>query len=172
MLAFESGVGDVIDPLGGSHYVEALTDQIEREVNVLIARIEAEGGMLRAIEDGRAQAEIARAAYAQQRQIENGEQVVVGVNRFQDGASPDVTLHRPSEAVVDAQIARLKRLRRERDNQRVERALARIGDEARGSGNLMYPLLEAAEAYATLGEMCGALAKVFGKHQAQSGALP
>ena len=172
VLAFESGVGDVIDPLGGSHYVEALTDQIEREVNVLIARIEAEGGMLRAIEDGRAQAEIARAAYAQQRQIENGEQVVVGVNRFQDDTSPDVTLHRPSEAVVDAQIARLKRLRRERDNQRVERALVRLGDEARGSGNLMYPLLEATEAYATLGEMCGALAEVFGKHQAQSGALP
>ncbi len=172
VLAFESGVGDVIDPLGGSHYVEALTDQIEREVNILIARIENEGGMLRAIEDGRAQAEIARAAYAQQRQIENGEQVVVGVNCFQDDSSPDITLHRPSEAVVEAQIARLKKLRSERDNTRVSAALTRLEAEARGGTNLMYPLLEAAEAYATIGEMCGTMAKVFGKHQAQSGALP
>ncbi|MBX9605489.1 MAG: methylmalonyl-CoA mutase [Gammaproteobacteria bacterium] len=172
VLAYESGVGDVIDPLGGSYYVEALTDEIEREVGAQIARIEAEGGMLRAIEDGRAQGEIARSAYAQQRQIENGEQVVVGVNRFQDGTAPDISLHRPSAAMVDAQIARLQRLRRERDNGRVALALGRLTAEAHGNGNLMYPLLEAAKAYATLGEMCGAMASVFGKHQAHAGVLP
>ncbi|MGE0862181.1 MAG: methylmalonyl-CoA mutase family protein, partial [Gammaproteobacteria bacterium] len=172
VLAYESGVGDVIDPLGGSYYVEALTDEIEREVNAQVARIEAEGGMLCAIEDGRAQAEIARSAYAQQRQIESGEQVVVGVNRFQDGAAPDIYLHRPSAEVVEAQVARLQRLRRERDNVLVAQALGRLTAEARGSGNLMYPLLEATKVYATLGEMCGALANVFGRHQAHAGALP
>ncbi len=171
VLAYESGVGDVIDPLGGSHYVEALTDEIEREVVTAIARIEAEGGMLKSIEEGRVQAEIARAAYAFQRRIENGEQVVVGVNRFQDAATNDVQLHRPSEESVHAQLQRLAQLKRERDNSAVRRALRVLEDEARGTGNLMYPLLDAVKAYTTIGEICGTLTSVFGEYRPPAGTL-
>ncbi|MCB1739317.1 MAG: methylmalonyl-CoA mutase [Gammaproteobacteria bacterium] len=171
VLAYESGVGEVIDPLGGSHYVEALTDEIETEVRLAIERIEAEGGMLRAIEAGRVQAEIAASAYQQQCQIERGEQVVVGLNRFEDAATQDIELHRPSAAVVETQIRQLKRLRAERDNTRVEATLDTLRDEARGETNLMYPMLDAVKAYATIGEICATLTEVFGEHRAQAGAL-
>ncbi|MDP6831168.1 MAG: methylmalonyl-CoA mutase family protein [Alphaproteobacteria bacterium] len=165
VLAHESGAAEVIDPLGGSYYVEALTDQIEAEVNLYIAQIEAEGGMLKAIEDGRAQAQIAEASFAQQQQIDNGERTVVGVNSFQDDHDPEIQLHRPNPEQVAAQIAKLQALRKERDNGAVEAALARLEDEARGDGNLMYPILEAVRAYATIGEICGVERKVFGEYQ-------
>ena len=172
VLAYESGVGEVIDPLGGSHYVEALTDEIEREVVKAIAKIEAEGGMLKSIEEGRVQAEIARSSYALQRRIEDGEQVVVGVNRFQDSGTNDIQLHRPSEESVQAQLQRLARLRSERDNGAVQRALRVLEDEARGKSNLMYPLLDAVKAYTTIGEICGTLTAVFGEYRPQAGTLP
>jgi methylmalonyl-CoA mutase N-terminal domain/subunit len=145
VLAHESGAAEVIDPLGGSYYVEALTDRIEAEVNLYIAQIEADGGMLKAIEDGRAQAQIAEASFAQQ---------------------PKIELHRPNPDIVAAQIAKLQQLRRERDNGAVEAALARLKDEAQGNGNLMYPILEAVRAYATIGEICGVEREVFGEYQA------
>lgn len=166
VLAYESGAAEVIDPLGGSYYVESLTDQIEREVNHHIARIEAEGGMLKAIEEGRARAEIARAAYTYQQQIDSQERTIVGVNRFEDESDPPIELHRPRPEIVEAQIAKLQALRRERDNAVVSHALAALKSEARGSGNLMYPILEAARAYATVGEICGVLRDVFGEYQA------
>ena len=172
VLAYESGVGEVIDPLGGSHYVEALTDEIEREVVKAIATIEAEGGMLKSIEAGRVQAEIARSSYALQRRIEDGEQVVVGVNRFQDSGVNDIHLHRPSEESVQTQLQRLTRLRNERDNGAVQRALRTLEDEARGKGNLMYPMLDAVKAYTTIGEICGALTAVFGEYRPPAGSLP
>ena len=168
VLAHESGAAEVIDPLGGSYYVEALTDQIEAEVNLYIAQIEADGGMLQAIEDGRAQAQIAEASFAQQQQIDAGEKVMVGVNQFQDDSDPKIELHRPNPEIVAAQIAKLQQLRRERDNGAVQAALVRLEDEARGDGNLMYPILEAVRAYATIGEICGVERKVFGEYQAAS----
>lgn len=168
VLAYESGAADVIDPLGGSYYVEHLTDQIETEVNLYIARIEAEGGMLPAIESGRAQAEIAEAAYAFQQQIETQERTVVGVNRFGGGTEPEIELHRPRPDVVEAQIAGLAALRRERDNAAVGNALIALTGEARGDGNLMYPILEAVRAYATIGEICAVLRSEFGEYQAPS----
>ncbi len=168
VLAHESGAAEVIDPLGGSYYVEALTDQIEAEVNLYIAQIEAEGGMLQAIEEGRAQAQIAEASFAQQQQIDAGEKVMVGVNRFQDDSDPKIELHRPNPEIVAAQIAKLQQLRRERDNAVVDAALARLEDEARGDGNLMYPILEAVRAYATIGEICDIKRKVFGEYRAAS----
>lgn len=168
VLAHESGAAEVIDPLGGSYYVESLTDQIEQEVNRHIARIEAEGGMLKAIEDGRAQAEIAQSAYHYQTQIDSQERTVVGVNRFRDQNDPAIELHRPRPEIMEAQIAGLRALRRERDNTAVSRALAALENEARGNGNLMYPILEAVRAYATIGEICNVLRGVFGEYQAAS----
>ena len=168
VLAHESGAAEVIDPLGGSYYVESLTDQIEQQVNHYIARIEAEGGMLKAIEEGRAQAEIAQAAYSYQKQIDSQERIVVGVNRFEDDSDPAIELHRPRPEMVAAQLAKLQALRRDRDDAAVSRALAALKDEARGSGNLMYPILEAVRAYATIGEICGELRAVFGEYRATS----
>ncbi|MDP6622822.1 MAG: methylmalonyl-CoA mutase family protein [Alphaproteobacteria bacterium] len=168
VLAHESGAAEVIDPLGGSYYVESLTDQIETEVNRYIARIEAEGGMLKAIDEGRAQTEIAQSAYAYQQQIETQERTVVGVNRFEDDDDPAIELHRPRPEVVEAQIAKLQSLRRERDNAAVRGALAALEGEARGDGNLMYPILEAVRAYATIGEICAVLRDVFGEYRAAS----
>ncbi len=166
VLAYESGVADVIDPLAGSYYVERLTDQIEEEVHRALERIEARGGMLDGIEAGWVQAEIAQSAYIHQRQVETGERVVVGVNRFADTAAAPMTLHRPNPQVVQAQIERLRALRRERDNRRVEQALQGLGEEARGTGNLMPPILEAVRAYATIGEICAVLRGVFGEYRA------
>ena len=168
VLAYESGAAEVIDPLGGSYYVESLTDQIEEEVKNQIARIEAEGGMLKSIEEGRVQEEIAEAAYDYQTQVETQERTLVGVNRFEDENDPKIELHRPHAEIVAAQIASLQALRQERDNTAVSRALAALEDEARGSGNLMYPILEAVRAYATIGEICGVLRQVFGEYQAPS----
>jgi methylmalonyl-CoA mutase N-terminal domain/subunit len=164
VLAHESGAADVIDPLAGSHYVESLTDQIEKEVNRYLERIEDGGGMLAWIEHGWAQAEIAEAAYAYQRQVETGVRPVVGVNCFAEEDSVPINLHRPRPEVIRAQIERLHTLRRERDNGRVEQTLKTLKDEARGTGNLMYPILEAVRAYATIGEICAVLRGVFGEH--------
>ena len=166
VLAHESGAGDVIDPLGGSYYVESLTDQIEAEVNAQIARIEDEGGMLKAIEDGRAQAEIAKAAYAYQQQIDDGARTFVGVNKFQDAEDPRIELHRPRPEIVAAQIEALTALRRNRDNGAVDHALAVLKDQTRGSDNLMYPILDAVRAYATIGEIYAVLRAEFGEYQA------
>jgi methylmalonyl-CoA mutase N-terminal domain/subunit len=168
VLAHESGIAEVTDPLAGSYYVESLTNQIEEEVNRAIEHIEARGGMLLGIEQGWAQNDIAQAAYACQRQVENGERTIVGVNRFQeDKELVPIELHRPEPQVVQTQIERLQTLRRERDNARVERSLDRLRQEAQGSGNLMYPILEAVRAYATIGEICTVLRHAFGEFRAE-----
>ena len=163
VLAHESGVAEVIDPLAGSYYVESLTDQIEQEVNRALEQIEARGGMLTGIEQGWVQDDIAQAAYAYQREVEKGERIVVGVNRFEEKAPLPIDLHRPEPQVVQTQIQRLQALRRERDNSQVESSLKTLGEEARGSGNLMPPILEAVRAYATIGEICAVLRDVFGE---------
>ena len=165
VLAYESGAADVIDPLAGSYYVESLTDRIEEEVRHHLERIEARGGMLVGIEQGWAQAEIAQAAYEHQRQIERGERVVVGVNRFGEESRVGFSLHRPSPEVVQEQIKRLNTLRRERDNSQVQRTLKALAEEARGTANLMYPILDAVRAYATIGEICGVLRATFGEYR-------
>ncbi|GIX48512.1 MAG: methylmalonyl-CoA mutase [Candidatus Tectimicrobiota bacterium] len=167
ILACESGVAEVIDPLGGSYYVERLTDQIEEEVQRQLSHIEARGGMLTGIEQGWVQHDIAQAAYAYQRQLDSGERPLVGVNCFADPTPVCVALHRPRPEVVQEQVMRLQKLRQERDNDRVARALKALAQEARGSGNLMYPILEAVRAYATIGEICGVLRGVFGEYRPQ-----
>jgi methylmalonyl-CoA mutase N-terminal domain/subunit len=169
VLAHESGATDVIDPLAGSYYVESLTDQIEAEVGRYLERIEARGGMLAGIEQGWARAEMAQAAYEHQLQIETGERAVVGVNVYGEEARAPITLHRPNPEVVQEQIKRLHTLRRERDNARVEGTLKALREEAGGSGNLMYPIMEAVRAYATIGEICSVLREVFGEYRPETG---
>jgi methylmalonyl-CoA mutase N-terminal domain/subunit len=169
VLACESGAAEVIDPLAGSYYVESLTDQIEQEVSRYLERIEARGGMLAGIEQGWARAEMAQAAFEYQRQIESGERPVVGVNRYGEEARAPITLHRPSPEVVKEQLKRLNTLRRERDNAQVERTLKVLGEETRGTGNLMYPIMEAVKAYATIGEICSVLREVFGEYRPETG---
>jgi methylmalonyl-CoA mutase N-terminal domain/subunit len=164
VLAYESGVAEVIDPLAGSYYVERLTNQIEEEVRRSMAHIEARGGLLAGIEHGWARGDIAQAAYTYQCQVESGARPVVGVNCFADQAPLPMQLHRPKRRVVQQQLKRLRQLRRERDNQQVERTLKALRQEAQGRSNLMYPILEAVRSYATIGEICGVLREVFGAY--------
>jgi methylmalonyl-CoA mutase N-terminal domain/subunit len=154
-----------VDPLGGSYAIEALTDQIEQQAADYIAKIDALGGALRAVEEGFIQREIQDAAYQAQRAVEKGEQVVVGVNRFQTAETPVGELLRVDESVRTAQVAALKELRAKRDNARVDVALARIAEAARTPQAPLMPLIvEAVEAYATLGEICDTMRGVFGEY--------
>ncbi|MEZ4711716.1 MAG: methylmalonyl-CoA mutase family protein [Caldilineaceae bacterium] len=169
IIAHESGVADTVDPLGGSYYIEWLTDQIEAQATDYIARIDKMGGALRAVEEGFIQREIQDAAYQTQRQIESGEQVVVGVNRFQTAEEPVADLLRVDESVRTEQMAQLKQLRAKRENDCVQRILAQIETAARQPDAPLMPLIvEAVEAYATLGEICDALRGVFGEYAPES----
>lgn len=165
IIAYESGVADTVDPLGGSYYIEWLTDEIERHAEAYIARIDELGGALRAVEEGYIQREIQEAAYRTQRAIEKGEQIVVGVNRFQTDEHPVGELLRVDEQVRLDQMEALKKLRSERNHAAVSAVLARIEQAARDPNAALMPLfIEAVEAYATLGEICDALRRVFGEY--------
>ena len=165
VIAHESGVAQVADPLGGSYYVEALTSQIEDEVKDYLEKIETAGGMLGAIESGWVQREIAREAYRYQQDVESGKRVLVGVNRHVTGEAAPIELHQMEPAVRDALIDNLARLRKERDNRAVDRALSDLGRAARGDENLMPLVLTAVKSYATVGEICDVLRGVFGEYQ-------
>ncbi|MDQ6898745.1 MAG: methylmalonyl-CoA mutase family protein [Candidatus Dormibacteraeota bacterium] len=166
VIAHETGVAKVVDPLGGSYYVESLTDQIEAEAHRLLADIDERGGSVAAIESGWVQRRIAESAYRFQQRVESGERVVVGVNRF--GKSGDeldaAEIMRIGPKHQADQIESLRRLRAERDSARVERCLASLAAAARGSENLLYPLKEALAGYATIGECCDRLRQVFGEY--------
>jgi methylmalonyl-CoA mutase N-terminal domain/subunit len=165
VIGFESGVADTVDPLGGSYYIEWLTTQIEEQAADYIARIDELGGALRAVEEGFIQREIQDAAYRTQRSIERGDQVVVGVNRFQTDESANGDLLRVDESVRSEQMAALAEIRTARDSQRVAAALARIDAAAREPGAPLMPhIVEAVEAYATLGEVCDTMRRVFGEY--------
>jgi methylmalonyl-CoA mutase, N-terminal domain len=165
VIANETGVPAVADPLGGSYYVEALTDRVEEEALRIMADVDERGGAVRAIESGWMQRRIAESAYRQQRRIETGERVVVGVNRFRSDGGEAVEIERISPKQQDAQVASLRELRAGRDGAAVERCLDRLEDAARGSDNLLYPLKEALATYATIGECCERLRRVFGEYQ-------
>ncbi|MET1123923.1 MAG: methylmalonyl-CoA mutase family protein [Archaeoglobaceae archaeon] len=166
IIAEESGVADVIDPLGGSYYVEWLTDRIEEEAMKYIEKIEEMGGMVKAIESGWVQREIHKSAYEKQKAIESGELVVVGVNKYVIEEDIEIELLRVPREVVEKQIARLRRFRENRDMGKVEKALERLKRAAEGEENLMPYVLEAVRAKATLGEMTDALREVFGEYRA------
>jgi methylmalonyl-CoA mutase N-terminal domain/subunit len=165
IIAHETGVTDTIDPLGGSYYVEALTNEIEQKAQEYIDRVEDMGGSVPAIESGYMQGEIQEAAVAQQQVIETGERVVVGVNKFKSGEEPEPTIFRMNTELSRAQIARLRKVRAERDGAKAEASLKRLNEAAAGDENLMPAILESVKAYATLGEICGELRKVWGEYR-------
>jgi methylmalonyl-CoA mutase, N-terminal domain len=165
VVAFESGVAGTIDPLAGSYVVEQLTDQIEAEAERLIAEIDEMGGMVAAIERGWVQRQIEQSAYEFGQQIERGERIIVGVNKFTTGEEPEMDLLRIDEGVAESQKAKLARVRAERDNQRVAECLDTIRETARGDGNLLPAILDAVRAYASVGEISNAMREVFGEYQ-------
>ncbi len=166
IIAHESGAADTVDPLAGSYVIEHLTDAIERAACDYIERIDAMGGALRAIEAGFVQGEINDAAYAYQRAIERGDQVVVGVNKFTaDGGGVTREILRVDPAIEQAQRARLAHIRAERDNVRVRELLAHLETAAKGTGSLMPLFVTCVEADVTLGEICNVLRGVFGEYR-------
>jgi methylmalonyl-CoA mutase N-terminal domain/subunit len=166
VIAHESGVADTIDPLAGSYYVESLTDEIEARVRDYLARIDDIGGALPAIEAGYIQQEIQESAYQHQKAVEAQERIVIGVNRFQTTEDQRPDLLRVDESVWKAQVKRLGQLRAGRDNDAVERAWAALQNAAQRDENLMPYILQAVEVYATTGEICNVLRRVFGEYQA------
>ncbi|HFC10525.1 MAG TPA: methylmalonyl-CoA mutase [Chloroflexi bacterium] len=166
IIAYESGVADTIDPLAGSYFVEYLTDELQRRAEAYIAKIDEMGGALVAIERGYIQNEIQDAAYRYQRAIEQGEQIVVGVNAFQiEEEHADLEQLKVDPAIEEAQRERLKALRARRDSAKVAEILARIEQAARGDENLMPLFIEAVERDVTLGEITGVLRKVWGEYR-------
>ncbi len=166
IIGFESGVPNTIDPLGGSYYVEKLTDEIEKRVMEYLEKIEGMGGAVKAIEAGYFQGEIARSAYEYQRRIEMKEQIVVGVNEFTDSKRADPEIFELDPSVREVQVERLRDLRKRRDSERVARSLMELEQAAAGDKNVMPFILGCVEAYATLGEIAGMLRKVWGTYQA------
>ena len=165
IIAHESGVSNTIDPLAGSYYVEAQTNRMEARVYDYLGKIEALGGVIPAIEAGFFQREIAEAAFRYQREIDTQQRIVVGVNDYVTDEPLTIPLLEMDPEGERRQIERLNRVRRERDNLAVEERLAALEEAARGDSNLMYPILDAVRAYATLGEIMGVLRRVFGEYR-------
>jgi len=165
IVAYESGLADVVDPLGGAYVVEAWTDRIEEEARAYLQRIDAMGGALAAIERGFQQREIHESAYRTQRAVEAGEELVVGVNCFQVEEERGIPTFRVDETVQAAQVARLQAVRARRDAARVAAALDEVREAARGDASLMPAIVAAVEAYASVGEIAAALAEVFGEYR-------
>jgi methylmalonyl-CoA mutase N-terminal domain/subunit len=165
VIGFETGVPNVADPLGGSFYVENLTDRVEDEALTIMAEIDELGGAVACIGSGWTQRRIADSAYRQQRRIESGERVVVGVNRYVDTEARPVEIMRISPRHQVAQSRALKKLRARRARAAVDSHLAALESAARGSENLMFPLKAALADYVTIGECCRVLRGVFGEYQ-------
>src|SRR5438445_21191 len=165
ILAHETGAAKVIDPLGGSYYIEAMTDQLEREAEALFAEINSIGGVVRGIETGWFQRQIALSAAAFQRQVELGEQVIVGVNEFLSDDDHPVEILKVSNDAEDEQRRRLARVRAERDNTVVEQRLETLRHAAESDQNVIGPMLDCARAYATLYEIRHALERVWGAYR-------
>jgi methylmalonyl-CoA mutase N-terminal domain/subunit len=165
ILAHEAELTGTADPLAGSYYVEALTDAVEEEAWGYIRRIDALGGSVPAIEERFMQREIEESAFRYQREVEGGDRIIVGVNRYGSGDDPDMELHSVDESILERQSERLARLRETRDAAAVERALGRLKGAADGSDNLLYPIKEALANLATVGEVSDVLREVFGEYR-------
>jgi len=164
VLAYETGVANVADPLGGSYFVEALTDRVEHEALAIIERIDRMGGMVPCIQNGLIQKEIALEAYRHQQRIENGEQVVVGVNKFsrEEPERRQLELYEADASLGTRQREELARVKDSRDARQVAKVLARLREAAQGTESLMPPIIDAVKAYASLGEICTVLRQEFG----------
>ena len=165
ILAYESGAADVVDPLGGSYYIEHLTNELETQALDYIARIDGLGGAVAAIEQGFQMREIGDAAYRHRQEVETGQRTIVGVNRFLTDEPPVEGLMRVDEEAARSQIERLDRLRRERDNAQTQAALDRLAEVARGDANAVPAILDCVESYCTLGEISEVLRNVFGEQK-------
>jgi methylmalonyl-CoA mutase, N-terminal domain len=168
VIAHESGVADIADPLGGSYAIEQLTDEIEKRASEYLKKIDAMGGMLRAIETGYVQREIQESAYRYQRAVEAQEEIVVGVNRFQIETEQAIPTLHIDPALEQAQVERLRALREKRDSQATESALSKLEQAAGTDENLLPRILEGVEAYATVGEISNRLRRVWGEYQETS----
>jgi methylmalonyl-CoA mutase N-terminal domain/subunit len=166
LIAHETGVANVIDPLGGSYFLETLTNRLEQGAYDYFRKIDALGGMVKAIEEGFPQREIGDSAYRYQRAVENKERTIVGVNEFTlSGERVEIPILKIDPKIEEEQHRRLERLRKRRDNRKVKRYLDDLRQAARSAANVMYPILDATRVYATLGEICGTLKDVFGEYR-------
>lgn len=165
IIAHESGVADTVDPLGGSYYVESLTDRIEREIHSYLERIEEMGGAVRAVEEGFMQREIQQNAYETQKNIENEEEIIVGLNKYKTEEEIEPDLLKVNETLEKAQIESVEAIRSERDQELVDQTLTAVREAAQADINLMPPILDAVKAYATIGEICNVLRDEFGQYE-------
>jgi methylmalonyl-CoA mutase N-terminal domain/subunit len=165
IVAYESGVPNTVDPLAGSYYVEALTNEIEARATAYLEKIEALGGMIKALERGYVQQEIQNAAYRYQQQVDREEAVVVGVNRFAVEEETHIPIQRIDESLESKQVERLCALRSRRNPAPWKAAIQQVEEAARSSENLMPRILTAVEASATVGEISDAMRKVFGEYK-------
>jgi methylmalonyl-CoA mutase N-terminal domain/subunit len=165
VIAYESGAPNTIDPVAGSYFIESLTNEIENRALEYLGKIEALGGMLKAVERGFVQQEIQNAAYEYQRAVETGDATVVGVNRFTQENESEVPIQRIEESLERKQVERVRALRQRRDQQSWKAAVEAISDAARSGENLMPRILAAVESYATVGEISDAMRSVFGEYQ-------
>jgi methylmalonyl-CoA mutase N-terminal domain/subunit len=164
IIAFESGATDTVDPLAGSYFIEALTDELEAAAYIYIDKIDAMGGSVKAIEQDYIQQEIAAAAYQYQNEIESGEKVIVGVNKYVQEEAPLKNVFRVDDSIRLHQIEKIEKLKAERDNVAVANNLQKLQEAAAGNKNLMPYILTAVENYATLGEISDTLRAVFGEY--------
>jgi methylmalonyl-CoA mutase N-terminal domain/subunit len=165
IAAYESGIPDTADPLGGSYFIESLTNEVEQKAWQLIEKIDVMGGSVPAIEQGFIQNEIARSAYEYQRQIENNEKIIVGVNKFQVEGDRSLSIFKVDDSIRLVQIQKLQQLKSDRDNAKVDQCLQLVNDTASGSENLMPAVIDAVENKVTLGEIADELRAVFGEHR-------
>ena len=165
IIAEESGVTNTIDPLAGSYFVEWMTNRLEEEALDYIRKIDELGGMVEAVEQGYPQREIGASAYRLQQQVERGEKTVVGVNRYEQDEQPDIPTLRVDESIQKEQVEALAKVKAERDDAAVSKALAAIADDCRMDRNVMPGIIEAAKAYCTEQEVCDVFREVFGQHQ-------
>ena len=165
IIAYESGVPDTADPLGGSYYVEYLTNEIEKRTQKYIDFVEEKGGALWAVESGYYQKEIQKSAYAYQKQIESKERTIVGVNKFESEREEIENIFKISPKVAQEQVRRLKAVKKKRDKEKVKNCLENLRKKALTGKNLMYPIVECVECYASLGEICDVLRSVWGEYK-------
>lgn len=165
IIGHESGVTNTVDPLGGSHFVETLTDELEKLAWEYIEKINSMGGSVNAIEEGYIQDEIARSAYEYQTQIEDGEKIIVGVNKYVTEKEPNPDIIRVDEKIREYQIKKLQELKDERDSEKANALIKNLEDKARTDENLMPHIIEAVENYVTLGEIADAFRKVYGEYK-------
>ncbi|MEE9539247.1 MAG: methylmalonyl-CoA mutase family protein, partial [candidate division NC10 bacterium] len=169
IIGYETGVVDTVDPLAGSYYLEALTDELEQKAWGILEEIEAMGGSVPAIERGHMQRAIQEEAYRFQREVEEGKRIIVGVNRFCGDQEQRTPIFRVNPEAAQNQKAKLAAFRPERKSRAVQQALLHLREAALGEQNLMEPILDAVKSYATIGEICGVLREVFGEYKPPTG---